>query len=50
LNFVRDHRQELNLSKVDQTWFLDLALLKGREVPEEKVPREIDVEEDDAAA
>ncbi len=32
LNFVRNHPQEINLGKVDQTWFLDLVLLKGREV------------------
>jgi len=32
LNFVRSHPQEFNLGKVDQTWFLDLVLLKGREV------------------
>jgi len=50
LNFVRNHPQELNLGKVDQTWFLDLVLLKGREVREVKLRREIEAEEDDAAA
>ncbi len=50
LNFIRNHPQELNLGKVDQTWFLDLVLLKGREVREGKVRREIEAEEDDAAA
>ena len=50
LNFVRNHPQELNLGKVDQTWFLDLVLLKRREVREVKVRREIEAEEDDAAA
>jgi len=32
LDFLRNHPQEINLGKVDQTWFLDLVLLKGREV------------------
>ena len=50
LNFVKNHPQELNLGKVDQTWFLDLVLLKGRELREGKVRREIEAEEDDAAA
>jgi len=31
LNFIRNHPQEINLGKVDQTWFLDLVLLRGRE-------------------
>ena len=39
LNFVRNHPQEFNLGKVDQTWFLDLVLLKGREVPAVESPR-----------
>jgi len=50
LNFIRSHPQELNLGKVDQTWFLDLVLLKGREVREATLPRNIDTAEDDAAA
>jgi hypothetical protein len=50
LSFIRDHPQEINLGKVDQTWFLDLVLLRGREVRESKVPRGADTEEDDAAA
>lgn len=36
LGFVRTHPQEINLGKVDQMWFLDLVLLRGREVPEAK--------------
>ena len=32
LDFLRKHPQEINLGKVDQTWFLDLVLLRGREV------------------
>jgi hypothetical protein len=50
LNFVRNHPQELNLGKVDQMWFLDLVLLKGREVRGGKVRRTNDAEEEDAAA
>jgi hypothetical protein len=45
LSFIRNHPQELNLGKVDQTWFLDLVLLKGREVREEPSQR---TEESDA--
>ncbi len=50
LNFIKNHPQEINLGKVDQTWFLDLVLLKGREVPEAKSPRRAEAEEEDAAA
>src|SRR5260370_17315018 len=39
LDFIRTHPQEINLGKVDQTWFLDLVLLKGREVRDATVPR-----------
>ena len=48
--FIRNHPQEINLGKVDQTWFLDLVLLRGREVPIAKLPRKRDTAEDDAAA
>ena len=50
LTFIRNHPQEINLGKVDQTWFLDLVLLRGREVPAAKLPRKRDTAEDDAAA
>jgi hypothetical protein len=40
LNFIRSHPQEISLGKVDQTWFLDLVLLKGREVPTARLPRQ----------
>ncbi len=50
LAFIRNHPQEINLGKVDQTWFLDLVLLRGREVPAAKLPRKRDTAEDDAAA
>jgi len=50
LEFIGNHPQEINLGKVDQTWFLDLVLLKGREVREAMLPRNIDTAEDDAAA
>ena len=42
LNFLRNYPQEFNLGKVDLTLFLDLVLLKGREMREEKVRREIE--------
>lgn len=51
LNFIKNHPQELNLGKVDQTWFLDLVLLKGREPREENSSRSVSAtEEDDLAA
>jgi len=28
VDFIRNHPQEINLGKVDQTWFLDLVLLR----------------------
>jgi hypothetical protein len=49
LTFIRNHPQEINLGKMDQTWFLDLVLLRGREVPAAKLPRKRDTAEDDAA-
>jgi hypothetical protein len=50
LTFVRNHPQEINLGKVDQTWFLDLVLLRGREATAAKLPRKRDTAEDDAGA
>jgi len=50
LHFLRNHPQEINLGKVDQMWFLDLVLLRGREVPEAKSPHPAGVEQDAAAA
>ena len=47
---IRNYPQEINLGKVDQTWFLDLVLMRGREVREATLPRNIDTAEDDAAA
>lgn len=49
VDFIRNHPQEINLGKVDQTWFLDLVLLKGREVRQAKSPREAVVLADDEA-
>src|SRR5216683_508453 len=46
LDFIRNHSQEINLGKVDQTWFLDLVLLKGREVREVTLPRSTNAAED----
>jgi hypothetical protein len=50
LNFLRNHPQEINLGKVDQTWFLDLVLLRGREIGEQKLPRNPNTDADGAAA
>lgn len=50
LRFIKAHPQELNLGKVDQTWFLDLVLLQGREVPETKTPRVEKIDDDSVAA
>jgi hypothetical protein len=49
LTFIKNHPQEINLGRVDQVWFLDLVLLKGREVPQTKSRRH-EVEEQDEAA
>ena len=50
LRFIRSHPHELNLGKVDQIWFLDLLLLRGREVPETKTARLRETGENAAAA
>jgi hypothetical protein len=49
LEFVRDHPQEINLGKVDQPWFLDLVLLRGREVRQVKLSRAAATTADDLA-
>ena len=49
LDFLKSHPQEINLGKVDQTWFLDLVLLKGREVRQGKSPHNAVVLADDEA-
>lgn len=49
LTFIKSHPQEINLGKVDQIWFLDLVLLKGR-VPETKSRHREETEEESAAA
>lgn len=36
VDFIKQHPQEINLGKVDQVWFIDLLLLKGREVRQAK--------------
>lgn len=41
LEFIGDHHREINLGKVDQPWFLDLVLLKGREVRRAKSHRPV---------
>jgi hypothetical protein len=50
LEFLRNHPQEINLGKVDQTWFLDLVLLKGREVRQAKSSRAAPADEDHLGA
>lgn len=50
VEFIKNHPQEINLGKVDQTWFLDMVLLKGREVAEARSPRPKPAEREDAAA
>jgi len=50
LHFLKNHPQEINLGKVDQVWFLDLVLLRGREVPEAKASRSEQVDEGSVAA
>ena len=50
LCFVKSHPEEINLGKVDQTWFLDAVLLRGRELREMKASRRAEIREDDAAA
>jgi hypothetical protein len=50
LDFLRNHPQEINLGKVDQTWFLDLVLLKGRAVRLCKAQRKAVLLADDEAA
>ena len=49
LRFIRNHPQEINLGKVDQMWFLDLVLLRGREVPEAGTSR-VEKEDENVAA
>ena len=39
LEFLRRHPEEINLGKVDSIWFLDLVLLKGREIGEQTARR-----------
>jgi hypothetical protein len=49
LDFIRNHPQEINLGKVDQVWFLDLVLLKGREVREQPSRRNAESDAEAAA-
>lgn len=50
LRFLKGHPREINLGKVDQMWFLDLVLLRGREVPDTKTTPVQNLNEDSAAA
>ena len=47
ISFIKEHPQELTLGRVDQCWFLDLLLLKGREIRERATARRRDENEDD---
>jgi hypothetical protein len=38
LHFIKQHPQEINLGKVDQTWFLDLVMLRGAELHKSPLP------------
>jgi hypothetical protein len=42
LAFIKCYPQEINLGKVDQIWFLDLVLLKGREASIATLSRQTD--------
>ncbi|SRR6266849_1720352 len=50
LTFLRSHPQEINRSKMDQAWFLNLVSLSGREVPTAKLSVNHVAAEDDSAA
>ena len=50
VDFIRNHPQEISLGKVDQIWFLDLVLLKGREVRKAKSPLDPAAKEEDLVA
>jgi hypothetical protein len=50
LHFLKNHPQEINLGKVDQMWFLDLVLLRGREVPGTKTACTEEVDQNSVAA
>lgn len=49
LNFIKNHPQEINLGKVDQMWFLDLVLLRGRGVREARKLSLVESADEDAA-
>ncbi len=46
LAFLKAHPEEINLGKVDQTWFLDLVLLRGRELHEGRPSHQTGIRED----
>jgi hypothetical protein len=47
LRFLRTHSEEINLGKVDQTWFLDLVVLRGRELREAKPSHSAEISDDE---
>ncbi len=48
LDFVKKHPMEISLGKVEQTWFLDLVLLKGSELHENHFQLRVSPEDDAA--
>lgn len=50
LAFIKQHPQEINLGKVDQTWFLDLVLLRGIELQNDSVSHQIQEDDEDVQA
>ena len=42
LAFIKQHPQEICLGKIDQTWFLDLVLLRGTELRQTAASRQLD--------
>ncbi len=41
LALIKQHPQEISLGKTDQTWFLDLVLLRGSEVQKPAEHRDV---------
>jgi len=49
LALIKQHPQEINLGKTDQTWFLDLVLLRGIELHRTTGVRQTECVGDDEA-
>jgi len=52
LAFIKQHPHEINLGKVDQVWFLDFMLLRGRVSPGTAAPQSFkeDVESEETSS